>query len=210
MTHAPDRVRSLLDLGTGIGSVGLTLAWRFEEATLTAIEVQPGSFGLLLANAWANGVEARVRAIHGDLRTSLPPGEFDLVSGSPPYFDVKAGIVSADPQRAAARFELHGDVGDYCRAAASAIARGGRFVFCFPAGQRGRAEAACRAAGIPILASRDVIPRHGVIPLISLFVCSRPDESPGAPLLEPPFVVRDENGDHTAEMHQVRSLIGMR
>jgi len=29
VTHAPDSVRSLLDLGAGIGSVGLAVAWRF-------------------------------------------------------------------------------------------------------------------------------------------------------------------------------------
>ena len=197
----------LLDLGTGIGSVGLTLAWCFPEADVTAIEVQPGSFRLLCENVWANGVEARVRTIQGDLRHDLPSGAFDLVTGSPPYFDVKSGIVSADPQRAGARFELCGDVGDYCRAAARAVAPGGLFVFCFPTVQRARAEKACEAAALPILTTRDVIPKEGLAPLFSLFVCAH--ERTGPTEVEPPFVVRDAQGTHTAEMTAVRTLFGM-
>jgi len=40
---APGRTR-LLDLGTGIGSVGLLALWRAPDATLTAIEAQETSF----------------------------------------------------------------------------------------------------------------------------------------------------------------------
>ena len=90
---------------------------------MSAIEVQPGSFRLLGENVWANGVEDRVHVHHGDLRNLrnvVGDGLFDLVTGSPPYFVVRSGIVSADPQRAGARFELNGDVHDYCRAARGA------------------------------------------------------------------------------------------
>lgn len=224
-THAgaqPCLPRRLLDLGTGIGSVGLAVLWFFggQDPTLTAVEVQPESFRLLQENVWANGVEARVRAIHGDLRDvtsaawpgrgqhqdAVPPGEFDLVTGSPPYFDVKSGIVSADPQRAGARFELCGDVGDYCRAARRALAPGGLFVFCFPTVQRARAERACEAAALQIVATRDVVPKLGLAPLFSLFACK---DGAGEAKVEPAMVVRDADGTHTPEMLAARALFGM-
>ncbi len=209
VTHAPTSPRAMLDLGAGIGSVGLAVAWRFAEARLTAIEVQDVSFRLLGHNVWVNALDARVHAIHGDLREvvkTLPPASFDLVTGSPPYFDVKSGIVSADPQRAGARFELCGDVRDYCDAAARALAPEGVFVFCFPTVQRERAEAACAAAGLSITSSRDVVPKEGLAALFSLFAC-RQGEATG--VVESPFVVRDTLGVHTFDMSAVRAMFGM-
>jgi len=135
------------------------------------------------------------------------------VTGSPPYFDVKDGIVSPDPQRAHARFELRGDVRDYCVAARAAMAEGARFVFCFPTVQRARAEAAIRDARLALVVSRDVIPRRGLAALFSLFACRRaedPAELAGEPVLEPPYVVRDERGSPSEEHERTRASFGFR
>jgi tRNA1Val (adenine37-N6)-methyltransferase len=211
VTHAPDSLRfAILELGAGIGSIGLAVAWYFRDASLTAIEVQDASFRLLQQNLWANALELRARAIHGDLRDvtkTLPLGTFDLVLGSPPYFDVNSGIVSADPQRAGARFELRGDVRDYCEAARHALAPAGVFVFCFPTVSRARAESACAAASLSIASSRDVIPKEGLSPLFSLFACRHRTDV--ATVTEPPFVVRDAHGAHTAELTRARATFGM-
>jgi len=52
---------TVLDLGTGIGGVGLLVLWGLApEATLVAIEAQPVSHRLLLANIAGNGLAARV------------------------------------------------------------------------------------------------------------------------------------------------------
>ncbi len=212
LTHAVSleaRPRRLLDLGSGIGSVGLAILDRADGTHLTAVEVQAVSHRLLLENVWANGVAERVRVVHGDLRAAVPDETFDLVTGSPPYFDPSTGIVSADSQRAAARFELHGDVRDYCRAARKAMAPSARFVFCFPQNQRARAEAACAAADLAVLTSQDVIPREGVAPLFSLFACARGDEAPDGPsILEPPHVVRDVEGAPTKAHLAARGVLG--
>jgi tRNA1Val (adenine37-N6)-methyltransferase len=212
-----DRKR-LLDLGAGIGSVGLLLLWRSPDARLTCIEAQEVSFGLLEKNIARNGLGDRVRAIHGDLRHVRLLHEeretFDVVTGSPPYFDPKDGIVSADSQRAHARFELRGDIRDYCAAARVALAPGGRFVFCFPTNQRARAEKAIAEADLAMVTSRDVIPRRGIAPLFSLFSCRRRADDVGnsfEPMLEEPdYVVRDESGEPTAEHASARATFGFR
>jgi tRNA1(Val) A37 N6-methylase TrmN6 len=209
VSKAPAVSLRLLDLGSGIGSVGLSVLWRFEQATLTAIEVQDVSHALLRENVNANELERRVHTIHGDLRHFETHEDFDLVTGSPPYFDVNDGIVSADSQRAAARFELHGDVRDYCLAARKALAPGGRFIFCFPTLQTDRAKRACAAADLSILSLRDVVPRKNVAPLFSLYACARNDDPSVTTFVhEPPFVVRDEDGNHTPEMKGVRATFG--
>lgn len=212
--YAAEKVASrtrLLDLGSGIGSVGLLVLWRSPGATLVAVEAQEVSFALLEKNIAGNGLSERVRAIHGDLRHVRLEERFDCVTGSPPYFDVKDGIVSADSQRAHARFELRGDVRDYCIAAREALAPGGRFVFCFPTVQRARAEAAVQAAGLVLASSRDVVPREGIAPLFSLFSALRRDDAP--PDLvhdrEAPYLVRDADGRPTPEHARARATFGM-
>ncbi|HVJ90276.1 MAG TPA: methyltransferase, partial [Labilithrix sp.] len=64
-----DTVEAHLDLGTGIGTVGLlVLSGMPLTAELTCIEAQDISFRFLRENLRANGVDHRVRALHGDLR----------------------------------------------------------------------------------------------------------------------------------------------
>jgi tRNA1(Val) A37 N6-methylase TrmN6 len=207
--HVPHRTR-LLDLGSGIGSVGLLVLWRSPGAVLTAIEAQDVSFALLEKNVQDNGLSSRVRTIHADLRYArLDEGSFDLVTGSPPYFDVSAGVVPADTQKAHARFELRGDIRDYCAAAATAMAETGRFVFCFPWAQRSRAERACEQAGFALERSRDVVPRAGAAPLFSLYVGRRSAEGGPARIVEPPYLVRDAAGEPTPEHRAARASFGM-
>jgi tRNA1(Val) A37 N6-methylase TrmN6 len=199
----------LLDLGAGIGSVGLIALWRAApEATLVAIEAQEVSFALLEQNIARNGLRERVRAIHGDLREVRLDETFELVTGSPPYWDVSQGVVPADSQKAHARFELRGDIRDYAVAARAALADGGRFVFCFPTVQRDRAELACAAAELALIRSRDVIPRAGAAPLFTLFACRRAEEPGAAHVVEPPHVVRDDRGDPTPSHLAARAALG--
>jgi tRNA1(Val) A37 N6-methylase TrmN6 len=202
----PGVTRSL-DLGTGIGSVGLlVLAGLDPDPVLTCIEAQDVSYRFLRENIRANAIEDRVRAHHGDLRELSLAERFPLITGSPPYFDVASGIVPSDPQKAHARFELRGDVRDYARAARRHLEPAGVFVLCFPFPQRERAIAAIRGEGFGSIAQRDVIPRTGLSPLFSLFACRMGD--PPALVVEPPFVVREADGSHSSAMHAVRARFG--
>jgi len=202
-------VTRALDLGTGIGTVGLlVLAGMPEGMRLTCIEAQDVSYRFLRENLRANDVEARVDALHGDLRELALDQRFPLVTGSPPYFDVAAGIVPADSQKAHARFELRGDVSDYASAARRHLESDGLFVLCFPWPQKARALAALHGEGFAV-AHRDVIPRTGLAPLFSLFACTlAPAGAPAPDVEEPPFVVRHEDGSHTQAMHDVRARFG--
>jgi tRNA1(Val) A37 N6-methylase TrmN6 len=207
--YALDRsppVQRALDLGTGIGTVGLlVLAGSAPQMRLTCVEAQDVSYRFLRENLRANGVEERVDARHGDLRELALGERFPLVTGSPPYFDVSAGIVPADSQKAHARFELRGDVRDYARAAKKHLEQDGLFVFCFPWPQKARALAAVRDEGFTVTAQRDVVPRAGLLPLFSLFACGL---SGGPEAVERPFVVRHADGSHTQAMHDVRARFG--
>ncbi len=195
---------SVLDLGTGIGGVGLLVLWRLPAARLVAIEAQAISHRLLRANIAGNALGDRVTAHLGDLRELALAARFPLVTGSPPYFPLGTGIVPADSQKAHARFELRGDVADYARAAARHLTEDGTFAFCFPSPQHDRALAAIAGAGLALARVREVIPRLGAKPLFTLFAARRN----ATPIVDPPFVVRDAAGEITPAMQAVRARSG--
>jgi len=66
-TTRPDAQR-VLDLGCGLGSVLLLLAWKLPEAELAGVEAQAVSFALLERNVARSGFAGRIRIAHGDLR----------------------------------------------------------------------------------------------------------------------------------------------
>lgn len=197
-----------LDLGTGIGTVGLLVLSRMASgATLTALEAQAISHRLLVANVAANALSDRVHVLHRDLRDFDEPARFPLITGSPPYFPVSAGILPQDSQKAHARFELRGDVFDYAKAAARALAPDGWFVFCFPTPQKQRAFAAVTNAGLRVARLRDVIPREGLAALFSLYACRWP-ALVASSLVDAPLVVRCADGELSEAMTRVRRGFG--
>jgi tRNA1(Val) A37 N6-methylase TrmN6 len=197
------RARRLLDLGAGVGSVGLLTLWRLGPAAhLTMVEVQPVSHALARRTVAWNRVHDRVTLHLRDLR-EWPGGEFDLLTGSPPYIPPASGVRPRDPQKAAARIELHGDVFDYCRAAARSLAPDGRFCFCHAAADP-RPEAAVTAAGLRVLARREVFFRARLPAAIALFTCARE----GAREDPPPLTIRDRDGRWTDEYLAIREEMG--
>ncbi|RYD49244.1 MAG: SAM-dependent methyltransferase [Verrucomicrobiaceae bacterium] len=205
------QVTEHLDLGTGIGTVGLLTLWGLgPDARLTCVEAQEISYRLLSSNLRANGIEHRVDHSLGDLRDLALERKFPLVTGSPPYFPANAGVVPQDSQKAHARFELRGDVSDYARAAVRHLGPGGWFVLCFPSRQKQRAVDGILGAGLKIVSARDVIPRETLPPLFTLFACRMPEDFQGEMTEEMPFVVREQGGRLTAEMASVRRGFGFR
>ena len=200
--------RRLLDLGAGIGSVGLLTLWRLpEDATLLGLEVQEISVQLARRTAQVNGLQGRVEFRHGDLRNPRPlegDSPYDLITGSPPYLPPERAVRSPHPQRAAARLELHGDVFDYCRSAATWLLPDGRFCFCHAASDP-RPEKAIAAAGLQLLCRQDVVFRADQPPLVSLFTCGQMVRTrQDAPVL----TIRDGQGRWTDAYIEMRREMG--
>lgn len=197
---AKPNARRVLDLGCGVGSLGLMALFRLPQTTrLTSVEVQERSTKLLEKTLAHNGLEERVEVVRGDLRRVSLDGPFDLIVANPPYLPQAAATRSPHPQRAAARLELHGDIFDYCEVAARLLDEDGRFCFCFAAADP-RPEQAVRNSGLLVLTRQNVIGRAGRPPLLAVFVCGRCGERRDAPTL----VVRDEGGVRTEAYCSIR------
>ena len=210
-TWAP-RASSILDLGSGIGSVGMIAAWRLPGATVVTIEAQDESVRLARKSAAYNGLESRYEIRHGDFRALRTNERFDLVLGSPPYFPLDAGIHGDHPQKVACRFELRGDIADYARVAARHLAPGGVFACVFPEEQRERIERAARQAELTIVRRRPVVFKEGEAPLVGLFLMMArhdlPDTMRERTWLEPPLIIRAVDGRVHPEYSAVKLAIG--
>jgi tRNA1(Val) A37 N6-methylase TrmN6 len=209
------RAAAVLDLGSGIGSVGMMAAWRLPGARFVTVEAQPESVRLARKSADYNGLADRYEIRAGDFRQ---PGvlrddeRFDLVLGSPPYFPPGTGVEGDHPQKVACRFELRGDIADYARTASAHLAAGGLFACVFPDDQRARVESAARAAGLVIVRRRPVVFRDGEPPLVGLFGMMRAADLP-PPMrqrtwVEPPLVIRARDGSVHPEYAAVKLSIG--
>lgn len=213
--HAADacpHAEELLDIGSGIGSVGLVTLYRLSpNARLTGIEAQAVSVGLARRTAAHNGLDDRVTYIHGDLRDVgvLAEGRrFPLITGSPPYIPPGKGILSPIPQRAGARIELRGSIVDYCAAARRWLSENGRFCFVMTAGDP-RTEAAPAAHGLVVLERRNVVFRHGRAPHVATLLCGRVEDGPYPPCQHSTLLVRGADGQWTDAYLQLRQRMGL-
>lgn len=211
-------VRRALDLGSGIGSVGMITAWRLPGASLVTVEAQEESVRLACKSARYNEIEDRYEIRLGDFRD---PGmvrrdeRFDLILGSPPYFPPEAGVHGDHPQKIACRFELRGTIADYCRVAGDHLEDGGVFACIFPMSppeQLQRAVAAAGEAGLSVVRRRPVIFREGDPPLLSLFLMMKRDHLPEGfrdqTWVEPGLTIRRRDGSVDPEYSAVKLAIG--
>ncbi len=215
-TESVDRaqVRRALDLGCGIGSVLMMVAWRIPHVRSVGVEAQAVSAGLARRALRWNGADDRCEVRDGDLRAVLdhvPEGAvFDLVTGTPPYFPPGTGVESSRVQVAPARFEHRGGIEDYCLAASKTLGAGGRFVVCGGAMEGPRAHAGARDAGLVVLADWAVIPRVDRPMRVGVWVMARASDFAETPPCEARSItVRTADGQWTTEFRAVRDAMGM-
>jgi tRNA1(Val) A37 N6-methylase TrmN6 len=100
---ARDGEGPILDLGAGVGTVGLCAAARCPDVSVVLIEREAELAALARANAAANGLASRVSVVEADIGEALDPSatqavpadSFAHVLANPPFHDDGAGTPSA-------------------------------------------------------------------------------------------------------------------
>ena len=124
---APAAGETVLDLGAGVGAVGLCLAARLANCRVVGIELQPDLAALAGRNASANGMADRVRTIVHDIARPLPAelGPFDCVATNPPYLAAAVADPSPHLGKALATVESSADLMRWLAVATAALKPGG-------------------------------------------------------------------------------------
>ncbi len=211
------RVDRAADLGSGIGSVAMTVAWRCPGATIHTVEAQAISARLARKSVRYNGLEGRVHIHEGDLRDGrlADHGPFDLVTGSPPYWPLGTRVEARHPQAIPARLEVRGSIADYAKAAAELLAPGGVFATVFPLDQVERAQAAYRDADLVLLNTLDVVFKAGEPYGLRFHAGSRRRDLPEAvaanaefPVAAAPVVIRRGDNSVHPDIARLRLALG--
>ncbi|TAL27339.1 MAG: tRNA1(Val) (adenine(37)-N6)-methyltransferase [Nitrospirae bacterium] len=106
------RAGHIADLGAGSGVIGLLLARKYHDSTVTLIELQESLAGLAKKNAKLNSLDDRVAVIESNItniaagRSPLLAKSFDLVVSNPPFRRQNTGLISPTDEKAIARHEI--------------------------------------------------------------------------------------------------------
>jgi tRNA1(Val) A37 N6-methylase TrmN6 len=129
----------VVDVGAGVGAVGLALIIRRERLAADLVEIDPGLAELAAANAARNGLAGRVRILPIDIRDArarreagLADDEAEAVVTNPPFFESRAVRASPDGGRARAHVFSAGEADAaplvvWIRASLAILKPGGRF-----------------------------------------------------------------------------------
>ncbi len=106
------RAQRVLDVGAGVGVVGLAVARRAADVSVVMVEREPRLAEIARSNVERNGLAARVHVMCADVSRRLEDlpeleaeaGSFDHLLANPPYNAQGAGTISADALKAAASF----------------------------------------------------------------------------------------------------------
>jgi tRNA1(Val) A37 N6-methylase TrmN6 len=128
----------IIDVGAGVGAVGLALVERNPLASVDLVEIDRELARLAESNAARNGLQARTRVLRLDALNSRERREARLaehascVVTNPPFFDARAVRASPEEGKARAHVLAGTDGGatlaDWIHASLAMLTPGGRFV----------------------------------------------------------------------------------
>lgn len=198
-----------LDLGCGIGSVLLMVTHKVRPPVARGVEAQAQS--VMMARRAVSELpshQSEIEVHHADFRDLIEnDGLYDLITGSPPYFPTGTGVLPADAQRRACRFEERGGVEAYAGAAARLMTTSGRFYVVFQTRGSARVMAAAHAHGLHLGGRADFHARaQDVAPFLTVFEFSR---TPSQPLHRFACAVRDVDGAVSFSYERIRRELGV-
>lgn len=153
----------ILDLCTGSGCIGITLAARLPGARVTLADLSPAALRVARKNAAAHRLSARVTCVTADALSPAPSilGQYDLIVSNPPYVTT-AEMADLDPSVRDHEPPMALDGGpdglDFYRAVPvcfrNALRPGGTLCFEFGMGQADGVRAALEDSGYEVLRFR--------------------------------------------------------
>lgn len=200
----PKRKDKCLDMGTGCGII--PMLWLRDEAqsTVHCLDIQENAFEQVKCSIKANNFENRLIPHLCDLRNigeEFGAEGFTLVTMNPPYKPVNTGIESMGESARIARHEVCCNIEDAVKAANYLLTYGGRFCMCHRPERLVDALTVMRRYKLEPKRLRFVSDKQGEEPF--LFLVEGKKGAKPFLRIDPPLVIKKDDGRFTEEMLQV-------
>jgi ribosomal protein L3 glutamine methyltransferase len=80
-----DNIKSILDLCTGSGCIGIACATVFSEALVDLADISVDALAVANENIQHHNLQTRVKTIESNLLRDIPAKQYDLIVSNPPY-----------------------------------------------------------------------------------------------------------------------------
>ncbi len=209
LARGKEPIAQYMDLGSGIGSVLLMVCHKLSPAVATGIEAQPQSAAMATRSiAELPDHSSQIRVLLSDFReANAPENNYELITGSPPYFPLDAGVLPKDSQRRACRFEARGGVEAYAQAASRFLSATGRFYLVHQTRAQERVVAAAEAAHLHLHGRAEFFMRSDRSePFLTVFEFGK---EPCASVHSFACPVRDHEGEISPGYQRIRLQLGV-
>lgn len=188
----------ILDVGAGVGTIGLGAAHLCSTRRVTLVERQPRLAALARANVQRNALSERCTVIETDIRTLKGRSHhYDGAVMNPPYFRAGAGKLSPENERALARHEVFGTIEELVSSTARHLYKNAPLCVVFPADRAGALFAALDRSQRRHIVLQTVLPYAGAAATLVL-VAARGSSTHTTHIL-PPLILHQEDRSYTAE-----------
>lgn len=199
-----DKVKTVVDLGTGSGVIPLILSQRKREIRVKGIEIQDSMLDRAIRSVQYNGLEDRIEIIRGDIKKIgdfLPPASAELVVCNPPFWRRNEGRISQNPEEAIARHELEVDLETMIRASFYLLTFRGHLAFIQRADRFLEGVKALEKNNMGITRVRWVHSKKGQPAKLVMVEAAK--NRPSNMQVLPPLIIYEDNGDYCAELKEI-------
>lgn len=197
-----------IELGAGVGTAGLALAWRVPGLNVTLVEIDAALADAAQRNAQRNGLDNRCRVVVADLgapaselaAAGLASGSADQVLMNPPFHDPASRQLSPDPMRRHAHAGSSATLARWVKVAARLLRSRGVLTLIYPADGLGAVLAAL-AGGFGALTIIPVHARPGARAIRLLVSATK--GSRGPLMLLPALTLNEAEGRPTVQAEAV-------
>ena len=186
----PQKHQTVLDLGCGVGTIGLCLKYFDSTLHIDGVDIQEHLITLAKKNAIENNFE-NISYYESDIRKTSGQ-EYDHVVMNPPFYESGSGTPSPHIPRATAH---NGKLEDWFDAAAQNLKKGGELTAILPAH---RLDDALKLLRKYQLGALHIIPLFSKLDRTAKrIIFQARKHKRAATVLHPGIVVHQQNGDYT-------------
>lgn len=194
----------IIDLGTGSGIIPLLMAKKCEKADFTGLEIQRDSADMAAQSMALNGLEKQIKIVCGDLKNAgdlFARHSFNVVTCNPPYMIVQHGKGNESDAKSIARHEVLCTLEDVVAAAEALLASHGKFFMIHRPFRLPEIFSALEKHKLEMKRMRLIQPFADKEPNMVLIEARK--NAKRRLKIEPPLIVRDDNGIYTAEVQAI-------